>query len=230
MESDSLIGYRKLLALLLALGATYAINKGLPPDIINSVSGILLHLIPTGAATLFMWFNERSKKIVAAPPGSATPPVPAAPAPGSATPPAPTAPAPGLEIPTTPKVPTMDATPPWAAEDDVLIAEQREIIAEWYNRIKTQPANMPVIPKREASLYMDVRERDQQRILEAQNQIAAQALVVFKGDEIVSCIKLRKSCDERIADRCWDHAKMARIRWQRYYLDQWLLQEGLPIY
>ena len=240
MSADALIGYRKVIALLLGLLATWAVSKGIPAELANSAQGVLIELIPAGLSALYMWLNVKSKQTTAptttaqpssatttttqTPTGQAQPPAAPSQTPATAAPPPPPPPPP------TPVTPTMDTTPAWTAADDVLVVEQRAVIAEWYERIKTKPATMPVIPKQAATLYTDIKTRDDQRSLQAANDIALQATNLISGDELIACLRLRATCDSRIKRQIQYHFNEVGDRWQNYYLDLWLIAEGLPIY
>ena len=231
MNSETLIGYRKLLAAVIGMLATWAISKGMPAELANSAQGLLLEILPTALAVIFMMFNQKAKstevekaKIAAgistapAPPKESSQP---AEAPSSASSPSSNGYSGQGKI----AAPTVDTMPPFEEIDSELTADIKKAIAGWYGKATSNPPTMPEIPKPEATLYTDIRERDAQRALQAQNAIAQEATKVFDGKELTEAYKLRKDCSYRVFQRINYHWDTAMHRWVDYFFALWQYQQ-----
>jgi len=225
MNSNSLIGYRKVLITLTGMLFTWLISKGMPEGLASSLQGVVIEAIPIILSIAYMIFNRESKKLsmVANNQTTAPPPITAAAQPAPTLPP---------EQPATPEQPAVSRVPPvvdtmpgFTEADEVLTSTQKAMIAEWYSRAATKPPQVPVIPKEEATLYTDIKTRDERRFYQASNDIAVQAIAVFPGSDLDACLKLRKDCDERMWHRVNQHLAEARRRWISYGIALWQYTE-----
>lgn len=228
---NGIIGYRKVLVVVLGMLATWAINKGMAPELANSIQGVLIEILPTVLSILYMRFNNQAKRILAPP--TTTPAATAAtaataePAPAAAAAAPQPAAAPSPE-PIMARPPNADTMPPFTAEDDCLTVAQRQAIAIWYAEPTNHPPVIPIIPKESVTLYMDKLRQDERRALLAGEAIMQQALDLFKGEECDRVLKMRKSCDVAIWHRVNYHWNEAMDRWMRYATDLWKYQEAIP--
>ncbi len=212
-------GKRKLIMSVLALVVSAGAAFGLSAAKADSIITVAGALIPVLLNIIYIWANIKTKQItIAAENGTVfedtSPKVDAAQ-------PASQPPAMAVSV----KPPVVDTMPVFEQVDDCLIADQKAMIGKWYGKATSDPPVVPVIPKEEASLYMDIKERDTRRYNEAQNDIAMQAIKVFPGKEVDACLGLRKNCEQVIWDRINYHWKIARVNWINYGIALWKYKE-----
>lgn len=229
--NDLLVNYRKLIVWLVALAITYAINKGMPPDIANSFGGILTDLLPTIGAALYSYFNVQAKKTAtqtaAAPAGNST--AAAAPAAQIGAPAAspPAEPTDTQEVAPAPP-PTPYINPGLDARDNVLNDKQRQAIIELFNRQVTSPPKLPDLPVTESTLSIDKMRDWENRYQTVQNNLTAQALTLFPGTQADTIVKMRDNCDPAIWDRVQYHFREAFIHWVEYGTALWHAKNPMP--
>jgi hypothetical protein len=230
--NDALVGYRKLISVLLAMAATYAIAKGMPPELANTLQGVGLEAIPSLLSIVYMWFNNQSKKITAT--TSQTPQATAQPPIITSSPPTPPAipqlqPPPEALLQPPNRPPIVDTMPPFDASDDVLTLEQKQAIAVWYSKPISNPPTMPDIPKIEYTLYTDKLRQDQQRRQQAGEKLMSQCIDLFNPQDLDRVLKMRASCDHAIRNKVNYHWNLAGDRWYDYAIALWLFKEGMPL-
>jgi hypothetical protein len=229
--NEQLIGYRKVLIWLVSIGTTYAINRGMPPEIADSMGGILIQVLPTIAATLFSYFNVAAKKSTAN--GQAAVTTQAAQRQATTATLQPEIQTPSLsqelaEQAAASRPPVADTMPPFDESDDCLTQEQKQEIAVWYAKPTTNPPKMPVIPKEHVTLYTDKLKQNEQRTAQANIDLMQQALSVFDPKEWDRVLKMRKNCDTAVWHRVNEHWRCAMQRWMSYGILLWKYQEGIP--
>lgn len=234
MNSETLIGYRKLLVVLIGMFFSWAISKGMPQSLADSLQGMVIELLPTVLSFGYMFFNMKSKELSSASQTNQKTTTAAVAAAETASPPkfsttqAENQQSQPSETPaqTALKPPVVDTMPMFETVDDCLVADQKAKIATWMGRAVSNPPVVPIIPKEEASLYLDIKQRDEKRYLEAENDIALQAIKVFPGSELDECLKLRKNCDAVIRNRVNYWRNLAMDNWINYGIALWKYREA----
>lgn len=226
--NGALIGYRKVLIIVLGMLATWAINKGMSPELAGSLQGMLVEVIPTILAAIFVHANIQAKKVTAngttATATSSTaagPAVAPAPAPAPIVEPAPVASAPVAQ----PAQPTPDVNPYWTGEDEQLVPKQKEGLQELYNRQITSPPKTLKLPKTDSTLYMDKQADYEKRYFTVSADLMNQAQAIFKESDREAILALRASCDVAIWRRVQYHFAEAKGRWMEYGLAVWHWQD-----
>ena len=223
-----LVNYRKVLIVILGMATTWAINKGMSAELAGSLQGMLVEVLPTILAVVYMHFNNQAKKIttqtataaVTTPTAAApiaSPAMTAAVIPEAAPPAAAEAPA--------PTQPTPDVNAYWTGEDELLVPKQKEGLQELYNRQITSPPAILKLPKTDSTLYMDKQHDYEQRYNKVSLDLMKQAAALFKESDREAILLLRDSCDVAIWRRVQYHFAEAKGRWMEYGLAVWYWQD-----
>jgi hypothetical protein len=231
VNTDQLVGYRKVIVWLVSIGVTYAINKGMPPEVADSLGGIVVQALPTAAAAIFSYFNVASKKATANETATLAATLTPMQQPAQQQAEAQdTNHAPQqqpqeitIDIP-----PVADTMPPFSAEDDCLTMEQRQSISEWYAKATTSPPKVPDIPAEPVRNDVERRNQNERRSALASQDLMKQAITLFDTKEWTRVLQMRKNCSPEIWERVNYHWRMAMARWMSYGLLLWKYVEHIP--